>query len=110
MLPKKRRLTKKDIQALFRSGKRLAGEYITLQAAPNAFEGPWKVSVSMSKKVFPKAHDRNRAKRRVFGVLKDISSSLPSSYALMFQIRADIEPLTPSNLKEEIVGLLEKVK
>jgi ribonuclease P protein component len=64
----------------------------------------------MSKKVLPKSHDRNRAKRRVFGVLKDISSSLPSSHALIFQIRGDIRPLTFSDLKEEIVGLLEKTK
>lgn len=66
MLPKKQRLTKKEFDTFFQSGKRIHTPYFTLVYTPHTtFHG----AVVVGKKVSKKAVTRNKIRRRVYAAL-----------------------------------------
>lgn len=70
MLKKKERLTKKEFDRFFSSGKRRHSDLFTLVHADDpVFHG----AVVVGKKVFKKAVDRNRLRRRVYNALYRLS-------------------------------------
>lgn len=70
MLKKKERLTKSEFDRFFSSGRRFHTPLFTLIHAPHdRFHG----AVVVGKKVFKKAHDRNRLRRRLYNALYRLS-------------------------------------
>lgn len=70
MLKKKERLTKKEFDRFFSSGKRAHSPLLTLIHSSNSeFHG----AVVVGKKVFKKAVDRNRLRRRLYNILYRLS-------------------------------------
>lgn len=70
MLKKKERLTKKEFDRFFSSGRRNHSELFTLvHTVGTEFHG----AVVVGKKVYKKAVDRNRLRRRVYNVLYRLS-------------------------------------
>ena len=66
MLAKKARLTTSQFNQYFKDGKRFYGTYVQVVYTPlSTFHG----SVVVGKKVSKKAVDRNRLRRRLYGVL-----------------------------------------
>jgi len=66
MLPKKQRLTKKEFDTYFQSGRRFHHELFTLVYTPHEeFHG----AVVVGKKVSKKAVARNKIRRRVYSAL-----------------------------------------
>lgn len=66
MLPKTQRLTKKEFDVVFKSGKRVHSPVLQLIYAPGKdFHG----AAVVGKKVYKRAVDRNRLRRRLYGVL-----------------------------------------
>jgi ribonuclease P protein component len=66
MLKKKQRLTTKEFDRFFSSGRRAHGPLFTLVRGPHTnFHG----AVVVGKKVHQRAVDRNRLRRRVYDVL-----------------------------------------
>lgn len=66
MLAKRHRLTKRQFDTYFKTGTRTHGQYMQIIHAPHErFHG----AVVVGKKVYRRAVDRNRLRRRVYGVL-----------------------------------------
>lgn len=66
MLTKKQRLTKKEFDHVFKNGKRLHSPVLQLIYQPGEqFRG----AAVVGKKVYKKAVDRNRVRRRLYNVL-----------------------------------------
>jgi ribonuclease P protein component len=63
-----------------------------------------KFSVTVSKKLYKTAVLRNRAKRRVFAILRDISPTKPGYYE--FFLKSPIESTSFEELNKEIKNIL----
>lgn len=65
MLSKSHRLTKQDIERLYKKGKNIRQDFILAKIFTNQTDHS-RFSVIISKKVWPKATARNRAKRIIY--------------------------------------------
>ena len=104
MLPKRERLSVKDIASLSQ-GRSVFGSLVSLRFLP-AKEA--KYSVSVSKKVAKRAVDRNRIKRRVYSAVRKAkgASSIPYSVMLMPKRECLTAPL--ADIQSEIEALFRK--
>ncbi len=68
MLPVKNRLNLKNFKKRFSRKKIVSGDFLIIA---NQKVGVFKVGVSVSKKVAPKAVDRNRSRRLILEALRD---------------------------------------
>ena len=76
MLKKKERLTKKEFDRFFASGVRRHTTLFTLIVSPSSqFHG----AVVVGKKVYKKAVDRNRLRRRLYNILYRLSRERKAS-------------------------------
>lgn len=103
MLPKTKRLGSKDITKLRTGGKRVNNALFSVlyKASPVS-----KFSVSVSKKIYKNATDRNTAKRKVLAIIKDISPIITVSAEYSISIRTQINNLTHVVLVKEIKNIL----
>jgi ribonuclease P protein component len=101
MLPKIKRLGSKDITKLYKGGKRVNNTLFSIlyKIAPIT-----RFSVSVSKKIYKNAIDRNTAKRKVMAILKDISPTVSAEYSII--IRTKINDLSHKVLVKEIKNIL----
>ncbi|OGI76177.1 hypothetical protein A3C57_00265 [Candidatus Nomurabacteria bacterium RIFCSPHIGHO2_02_FULL_33_12] len=101
MLPKTKRLGSKDITKLYKGGKRVNNALFSVlyKASPIS-----KFSVSVSKKIYKNAIDRNTAKRKVLAIIKDISPAISAEYSI--SIRTKINDLPHQVLVKEIKNIL----
>jgi ribonuclease P protein component len=67
MLAKKNRLTREAFNLHFSKGKRIHGTYVQLIISPSAVAHG---SVVVGKKVYTRAVDRNRLRRRIYSLLR----------------------------------------
>ena len=99
-MPKDYRLTVADLKA-FRPERRFSGTFFSLAIGKRSRTG---VACVVSKKVAPRAVDRNQVKRRAKAVLASLLSSLsPAAYVLyaksgavdaaFLEVKRDIEKL-----------------
>ena len=91
MLKKQNKLNTKDIKELITAGKRVYGTLFSVVYKPKNTN---KFGVTVSKKVYKKAVDRNRAKRRVFGALKDVSPKNIGHYNISVKSKLNTVPFT----------------
>lgn len=103
MLPKRQRLTKKEFDRFFSAGKRGHSPLFTLIHSPgDQFHG----AVVVGKKVFKRAVDRNRLRRRLYNALYGLSvaNNLRGVYIVLTKPAA--APATFSELKEALRKLI----
>ncbi len=106
MLPKGRKLNAEDLKILRNMGKRVHTTLFSVvywPAAPGLKEA--RFAVSVPKKVYKKAVDRNRAKRRVLSILAGINAKL-GWYE--FMIKNPLNSLPYKDIKEEIEKICQK--
>jgi RNase P protein component len=101
MLKKESKLTAEDLLKLKKDGKRV---YSTLFSVTYTPESVFKLAVTVPKKIYKNAVDRNRAKRRVFGLIHDLSPIKVGYYELF--LKKNIDSLTPEQLKNEVCSIL----
>lgn len=70
MLKKKERLTKKEFDRFFSSGRRLHSPFFTLVHTKDV---PFHGSVVVGKKIFKRAVSRNQLRRRLYNILYRLS-------------------------------------
>lgn len=68
------------------------------------------VGVSVSKKMFRKATDRNRAKRKCFGAVESHLKRLPSAMNLVIMPKASILSQSIEALEEELASVKDLYK
>lgn len=72
--------------------------------AVSLYEGEPKVAVVVSKKTLKKAHDRNRAKRRVYAALQGSERR----HGIIVSLRSESLMMPLSHIKKDIEGILTR--
>jgi len=102
MLPKKKRVTKKDFDVLIKNGKVFSSPLFLFYFIKT--DEP-KFGVVAPKKAFKKAFKRNKYRRIVFNILKDLN--LKGGSALFIYKNKSFLP-EKDQIKNEVVFLLSK--
>ena len=91
--PRRLRLHRqRDFAALYRTGRRARGELITLIAlVPPAADAGFKAGFSVRKKLYRRAVDRNRVKRRLRELVRLKRPELAESVWLVLQANAGVD-------------------
>lgn len=109
MLPKAKRLTKtRDFTKLALQGRPVFGPFATLRVRSLA-KGETKIAFITSTKVFKKAVDRNRAKRRMRAVLRALLPEIPEGLHLLFILKPESRDAKYEFLLAEVKRLLSKI-
>ncbi|MEK7124233.1 MAG: ribonuclease P protein component [Patescibacteria group bacterium] len=108
MLPKLNRLTKKkDFDIVFRGRKNFRGDFLALKSVENNLKSS-RFGLVVSKKISPKAVERNKIKRRlrqiIFSFLKEIKK--PTDVVLM--ALPSIKDKSFIEIKKETAKILKK--
>jgi ribonuclease P protein component len=109
MLPKKRRLTSAEVREVIARGVNVRGSIVSLKYLVN--KGVFKVSVVAPKSVAKRAVDRNRLRRVLYGVIRELSKENPNLFPqglLVFFVRSTPSPLTPA-LRADISAIINKL-
>jgi len=104
MLSKKRRISKKEIEVILKTGKRLNSPHLSLYISKTNL-GCSRFSFSVSKKVCPKAVDRNKYRRRGYSVIQKINQIKPG-YDCLFVFKKGSSGIKHDIVEGEISELL----
>jgi len=101
---------KKEIELVLKKGKSVYSEVFSFKFLPNQSESPGlpKVAFLCSKKVFPKAIQRNKAKRRMRHILKDLFPEISSEVWLVFFFKKEFLEKPFDWLKKQTESTLKK--
>lgn len=103
MLPRQNRLNTFDLKELKLAGKRVHSTLFSITWAESR-QNINKYGLSVTKKLYKKAVDRNRAKRRVFSIIRELNNKKNGHFSLF--LKANIDNLPYLDLKKEIEGIL----
>lgn len=106
MVAKQARISRTDFPAILQSGKRFHSTHVSAVVVPTPTP---QVSVVVSKKVAKRAVDRNRLRRRVYGVAERFLAESPLPYAVIFLLRPGALRVARQALAEEAAGLLAQI-
>ncbi len=109
MLPKPKRLTKKrDFLKLASQGHTVFGPFATLRIRQVPKKAT-QVAFITSTKVFKKAVDRNRVKRRLREVIRELWPELPAEMHLLFILKPEALKAEWPALGEEVRRMLSRI-
>lgn len=110
MLHRTKRLTKKkDFLRLATKGRSAFGPYATMRVVELARGGEGKVGFIISTKIFKRAVDRNRTKRRLREVVRALLPTIPPGVNLLFIAKPEAKDADFQKLTEEIKRLITKI-
>lgn len=101
MLKKESKLGSIDLKKLKKEGKRVYSTLFSVTFLPQTVS---KFSVTVSKKLYKSAVLRNKAKRRVFAILKDLTPKSNGFYD--FFLKSQIDKVNFTDLAEEVKKIL----
>jgi len=104
MLKKTKRLTTKEFQEVFQKGKRVSSPLFLLSFLK---KDKGKVAVSIPKKIYNKAVDRNNVKRVIFECLK--KQDMPTSTGVVIVIRKKLDNIPMSDVCKDLYDSLKKI-
>lgn len=107
MLPKNKRISKDSFKSILLKGIPYHATNFTLRTLPSEKEG---FAVLVSKKVAKSAVDRNRIRRRVYSLLRDVLPNIKIVSKNIISAKSGAKDLTFERQKEEIVGLFKKAR
>ena len=109
MLPPSIRMKKtRDFAAMATKGRSVFGFFSTLRVRSVA-AGESKVAFIISTKIFKKAVDRNRAKRRFREAIRSLLPSIPKGYHLLFVLKPQTLDGDFEKMKADAAHMLEKI-
>ena len=107
MLKKENRLTKrKEFGYIYKNGKYSYNNYLTLMYVPTKLKKP-RIGFSISKKT-GKAWLRNKVKRQLRDIVRNLTDNINSSYNYVFVTKPEITTLNYEQIKNAVVNVLEK--
>ena len=110
MLAKQRRLVKeKDFARTFKRGKSFYARFLGVKAAANQ-TGTNRYGIIISSKVSKKATERNKLKRQIRAVLKELDEQLISGYDMAIIVSPAALKQDFKSLKAELVKIFSKLK
>lgn len=108
MLPKKRRLAKKDFIFLFSKGKRAAFPAFNLIYAESGKNGKKKIGFIVSSNVSKKSALRNKLKRRARAIIYRHLKKISEQCFLAFIFKKEALNLSFSELEKEMAAALNE--
>lgn len=109
MLTKTHRLTqKRDFAKLSTHGRSVFGPFVTMRVRSTGEEGP-RIAFITSTKVFKRSVDRNRVKRRLRAILRELLAEVPKKIHLLFIVKPEALKAPHLDLVAEIRRLLTKI-
>lgn len=109
MLAKTHRLTKnRDFTKLSTQGRSVFGPFATMRVRPVAEKTP-RIAFITSTKAFKLAVDRNRIKRRLRAIARELLPETPAGVHLLFIVKQEALKTTHAELIAEIRRLLTKI-
>lgn len=109
MLPKSKRLTKKrEFAKLGIQGRSVYGRFSALRVHEVKSGGP-KVAFITSTKVMKLSVHRNRAKRRMREVLRQVWDELPVNVHLLFILKPEAKDAAYADLIADVRHMVEKI-
>ena len=109
MLTKPHRLTqKKDFARLSTQGRSVFGPFVTMRVRSSSEVGP-RIAFITSTKVFKLSVDRNRVKRRLRAILRELLPEVPKNIHLLFVVKPEALGASHVDLVAEIRRLLGKI-
>lgn len=108
MLPKERRVPREEFSHILASGVRFNSPKLLLYItkSKNTANNKTRIAFSVSKKVCPKAVDRNRYRRIGYASVSPIIGGLQNGYLLFFSYKKGSVPTTLKVIQNEVSGLL----
>ena len=107
MLKSENRLRKrKEFAYLYNHGLSKHAENLTIVYNPTKFRAT-KIGFSVTKKI-GKANVRNRVKRVLRAIVRDLVGNIPANYNIVFIARNGIENLNFSEIKRQVLLVLKK--
>jgi len=108
MLPKNRRIARKDFLYVLQNGKRWNSPILLLNIAKMSKDGiNSQFAFSVSKKVAKLAVDRNKLRRRGYSIIEKKIDGIKTGYFFLFSYKKGAEKLKYQKIEEEVVRLLE---
>jgi ribonuclease P protein component len=109
MLPKPKRLTKhRDFLKIAAKGHVVFGPLATLRIR-SVKDEPTKVAFITSTKVFKKAVDRNRAKRRMREAVRLLWGELPQNSHLLFVLKPECRTVAWEAMIQEVGRMISRI-
>jgi ribonuclease P protein component len=108
MIPKKNRLTKAFFRETHARPTLLRGGHLALSRYFDEMFTHPRIAVVVSKKINKSAVGRNRIKRRILAILKELITQIPIREALVFRVHSKLEQISYDELRAEITQLLSK--
>ena len=105
MLLQKRRIERKEFPRILSLGRRYTSPNLLAYILHDG-EGVSKFSFSVSKKVCPKAVDRNKQRRRGYSIIGHHVHNVGPGYACFISFKKGSGKITHKKLEGEILGLL----
>jgi ribonuclease P protein component len=102
MLPKEKRLNLKFEFVRVVKGRQLHTEHLKLYYIYDRSTQA-KVGISIPRKMFNKAHDRNRARRIISAAVQRVYDNLPNDLSLVIMPKIGLLESTPSTLEKELL-------
>ena len=106
MLPKRRRIARKEFPNILKFGKRYNSEHLLLTIIKTEQTSPSKFSFSVSKKVLKNAVDRNKYRRRGYSIIRQLLKGVHQSFLCFFSFKRGSGDVKFRTLEKEITKLL----
>lgn len=104
MIKKTKRLTTKEFQKVFQEGKRVSSTLFLIYYTKGE---KIKIAVSVPKKIYKNAVDRNYTKRLIFNCL--VSTNTLPSLNMVIVLRKKIENITHKEVCDELYHLIKNI-
>ncbi|MSU45153.1 MAG: ribonuclease P protein component [Candidatus Zambryskibacteria bacterium] len=111
MLPKKNRISRREIEVILKNGSRYNSPNLLMYLYKNGKEKKLQnsqFSFSISKKISKNAVDRNKQRRRGYSVINKHIDKIKDGYYCMFVFKKGSGSIKYENLEKEILELLSE--
>jgi len=109
MLPPQRRLKKTDFVLLKKnSSKKLFSSFFFTLKQYSSGGGPSRFAVVASSAVFKKAVERNKAKRRIRGVVLEQADNFKDGFNAVIYLKKESRPAVYKDLRLDLISLFKK--
>jgi len=111
VLPKQHRLDRKEFDVVWKKGRRIRGQTLSLIVLPAEDKNePSKIGIIVTKKVAKLAVDRNKLKRQIRNVLNPhMLKFLPTGQRTVVMVFPVEKPRKYQAIKEELTTLFSKI-
>ncbi len=109
MLAKKNRINKKLFKEVFEKGKNYHSDLLGIKILKKDEEEN-QFAFAVSKKIAPKASQRNLLKRRGYEIIRELFPNIKQPIICIFVLKKGAEKLSFDKYKKEIEKILRKTK